>query len=458
VRAREAPSGRVQRVPNSITRAEALRLMGLTASGVLAGPALVGCGGASRLVALDRIGREDAPNTMEVQLNVTYTHQAPTPSWAEGFERLFTKFAQDHPDWRLDLKIIPGSQTTQEQARLLEAARVGRAPACANVDSFVVPQFIQQEALKPIDEYFTQEEIDGLYPFVRDIVVGDDGKVYAYWWATDLRLLYRRKDLVPEAPKTTDELIEAALTAKKKDPNVDGYLYNGGRWEGTTFDNLAYFWSQGGELVDGEGNPVFAEGRNREYMLNLFGFIKETVESGASPQRVSTIKDYTQFQAAAQDGSVAMFLGGDFQWPALKESLPPEEFEKWEVTADPVIPTLNPGDRPATGTGGWTNAAFADDPEKVKMAMEFTKQVYIGEGNQVTGQLPTNPELFDRYDKFSDPIYDTFREGLKYGMARPGFAIYPQISSQLQVAVGTVLTGEATPEQALDRAASAVGG
>src|SRR4028118_1184523 len=119
-----------------------------------------------------------------------------------------------------------------------------------------------------MDEHFDQAEIDGLFPFVKDVVVGDDGKLYAYWWATDLRLLYRRSDLVPEAPRTWDELIQAAQEAEQKDPKVDGYLFNGGRWEGTVFDNLAHFWSQGGELVDEQGRPIFNEGQNREYMLN----------------------------------------------------------------------------------------------------------------------------------------------------------------------------------------------
>ncbi len=194
--------------------------------------AVVGCGGGGgSVLTLDRIGTEDAPNTMTVQLNNSYTHQnSITQSWADGFEKLFTKFAEDHPDWKLELEIVPANQTTQEQARLLEEARVGRAPDCANVDSFVVAQFIDQGALQPIDQYFTQEEINGLFPFVRDIVVGDDGKMYAYWFATDGRILYRRTDLVPEAPRTWDELIEAAKAAEEKDPKVDGYLFNGGRW------------------------------------------------------------------------------------------------------------------------------------------------------------------------------------------------------------------------------------
>ncbi len=426
--------------------------MGLSA-GVLVGPSLIaaGCGGGSQLVSIDRIGKEDASNSAKVQLNNSYTHQSSTPSWADGFQKLFTKFAKDHPDWKLDLKIIPDSQTTQEQARLLEEARAGRAPDWANVDSFVVAQFISQGALQPLDQYFDKSEIGGLYPFVRDIVVGDDGKTYAYWWATDVRVLYRRTDLVPDPPRTWDELIKAAKAATKKDSKVDGYLFNGGRWEGTVFDNLAHFWSQGGELVDDKGKPIFNEDPNRTYMLNVFNFLKECVDSGASPKRVATIKDYADFEAAAQAKSVAMFQGGDFEYPPLKDSLPPEEMKKWAIS---LLPTKNPNDPQRTGTGGWTMAAFTKDPKKLKIGAEFTNDVYVGEGNQVTGQLPTNPKYFS-LSKFKDPVYDTFREALKYGKARPGVPVYPEISNQLQIAIGTVLTGESTPEDALNKAADA---
>jgi multiple sugar transport system substrate-binding protein len=426
-----------------------VRSIGLALVVVVVG-VLVGCGGGGGVLTLDRIGEEDAPNTMTLQLNSSYTHQnTTTQSWADGFERLFTKFAEEHPDWKFELEIVPDDQTTQEQARLLEEARVGRAPDCANVDSFVVAQFIEQGALQPVDEYFTQEEIDGQFPFVRDVVIGDDGKMYAAWWATDVRVLYRRTDLVPEAPRTWDELIEYANAAEEQNPDVDGYLFNGGRWEGTTFDNLAHFWSQGGELVDDNGKPIFGEEPHRTYLLNELNFLKEAVDSGASPQRVATIKDYAEFESAAQAQQVAMFQGGDFQYPPLKETLPPEEFEKYEVS---LLPTMNPDDPQRTGTGGWTMGAFSDDPKKVEMCMEFTKDVFIGEGNEVTGQLPTSPKLFDTLDKFQDPIYDTFNEALKYGEARPGVPVYPKISEELQIAIGTVLTEEATPEEAVDKA------
>lgn len=38
------------------------------------------------------------------------------------------------------------------------------------------------------------------------------------------------------------------------------------------------------------------------------------------------------------------------------------------------------------------------------------------------------------------------------GRARPGVAVYPQISEHLQVAAGQLLVGELTPEEAVDQA------
>ena len=248
----------------------------------------------------------------------------------------------------------------------------------------------------------------------------------------------------PQAPRTWDELLESAKRAGED--GVDGYLFNGGRWEAATFDNLAYFWLQGGELLDTEGRPVFAKGDNKEKMLNVLRFLRETVTSGASPSRVATITAYDEFQTAAQAGNVAMFLGGSFQWPTLKEALGEEEFAKWEVSE---IPGMEPG-QTATGTGGWTMGAFTEDREKVAACASILKEIYIGEGNELTGELPTSEPLFSSLKAFQEPIYKTFRSYLKHGQARPGLAVYPAMSSELQIAIGSVLTGSATPEEALE--------
>jgi multiple sugar transport system substrate-binding protein len=120
---------------------------------------------------------------------------------------------------------------------------------------------------------------------------------------------------------------------------------------------------------------------------------------------------------------------------------------------------MPPGPEPgqtATGTGGWTVAAFSKDPEKVAACMDIVKDVYVGEGNELTGELPTSRKLFDSLEAFKAPIWQRFKRYLQEGQARPGLAIYPALSSELQIAIGSVLTGSATPEEALATAGERV--
>src|SRR5262249_58122601 len=103
----------------------------------------------------------------------------------------------------------------------------------------------------------------------------------------------------------------------------------GGGWEATTFDSLGYFWMQGGRLLDPSGKPVFASGANRQKMLNVLRFEQRLIASGATPSRVATFNTYDEMATAAQAGTVAMFLGGSFQWPQMKEAMG-KAFAKWQ--------------------------------------------------------------------------------------------------------------------------------
>jgi multiple sugar transport system substrate-binding protein len=415
----------------------------LLASSVLAG--MVAGADAQELVTADRIGAEDAPKSMTFRTNPPFTHTSPTPSQAEGFKQLFTQFAQAHPDWQINIEYFT-PDIGGEHARMLEQARAGRAPDCATVDSFQLALFIQQGALANVSEFFTQEEIDDLFPFIKSGITGPDGNLYAWWWNTDNRLLYRNKEIVPNAPQDWAELKAAALDAASK--GKEGVLFNGGRWEGTTFDWLAQFWAQGGQLVDDTGKPIFGEGENREKMLKALQFYNDLVDSGAAPQRVATIKDYNDFNAAAIADTAAMFIGGHWQNFQLKEAMPADQFAKWEASAIPG-PTV---DQRSTGTGGWTVAALSKDPEKVKLCMDLLREVYMGPANNVMSQLPTRKSLFASLEAFKDPFFAIVNETLVNGQARPGVPIYPEISNQIQIMMGEVLSGAKEPEAALDDA------
>ncbi|MCX5496739.1 extracellular solute-binding protein [Kaistia dalseonensis] len=408
----------------------------------------IGSAFADDMITKDRVGPADAPKVLSFRL----TGDGPgntDPAVAEGYQKLFVDFIQKHPGWQIKLERM-SDNIGQEQARMLEQTKSGSGPDCAAVDSFVLALFMNAGVLKPLNEYFSDDEIADLFPFVRSGITGKDGKIYAWWWDTDLRVLYRNKEIVADAPQTWDELKAAAIASKDK--GMEGVLVNGGRWEGTTFDWLANFWAQGGSLVDDSGKPIFAEGENRAKFLKAVNYFKDLVDSGAAPKRIATIVNYDEFNAAAAAGTTALFIGGNWQLAQLKSTLEPEEFAKWTFSAIPG-PTK---DERSTGTGGWTIGAFSSDPEKVAMCAGIAKEIYSGAGNALQQQLPTSKALFGKYDVFKSDANKAFAAALVDGQARPGVPIYPEISNQIQVMMGDVLTGAKTPEQALDAANAAV--
>lgn len=403
---------------------------------------------ADDLVTKERAGKADAPNTLTLRL----TGDGPgntNPVFAEGYTKLFAEFIAKHPDWKIEFQRM-SDNIGQEQARLLEQAKSGQAPDCAAVDSFQLALFKTNKVMKPMTPYFTKDEVADLFPFVREGVTGSDGEIYAWWWGTDLRVLYRNKEMVPTAPQTWDELKAAALATVQK--GQEGVLFNGGRWEGTVFDWLANYWAQGGELVDKDGKPIFAEGDNRTKILKAINYYKDLVDSGAAPKRVATIVNYDDFNAAAAAGTASLFIGGNWQLHQLETTLEPEEFAKWTFSPIPG-PTL---DQRSTGTGGWTLAAFSDDPKKVEFCALIAKDVYAGPVQAMVQGLPTAKAIYGQFDAFKTPAMQEFAAALEHGKARPGVPIYPEISNQMQIMMGDVLTGTKTPEAALDAANAAV--
>ncbi|MBB5575638.1 MULTISPECIES: extracellular solute-binding protein [Rhizobium] len=404
-------------------------------------------GYAQELAAKDRIGLESAPKSLVVRLTNDSPNNA-DPNIADGYKRLFVDFIKKHPDWKLQMQFMSADIGT-EQAKMLEQAKAGNAPDCAAVDSFVLSQFMINHVLADFSPYFSKDEVADLFPFIRNGITDKDGTVRAWWWDTDLRVLYRNKTVVPDAPQTWDDLKKAALASK--DQGMEGVIFNAGRYEGSTFDWLANYWALGGKLVDDSGKPVFGEGDNKEKFLKALTYYKDLVDTGAAPKRVTTIGNYDDLNAAAAAGTTALFIGGNWQYAQLKATLDEDEFNKWTFSPIPG-PTA---DKRSTGTGGWTIASFSKDKEKVEMCADLAREVYMGPANALQQQLPTRKSLFDKYPVFATDANKTFAAALANGQARPGAPIYPEISNQIQIMMGDVLSGTKSPEEALNAAFNA---
>lgn len=404
------------------------------------------------LVTPVRVGNPDAPITLKVWAQQDYSHLAALQPIADAFQDAFAQWAKTHPDVQLDVSMMPALE--QHKAKLLLAATAGRLPDVASIDSFWLPLFLEGGHLQPLNDYWPETDRRDFLPFTIDTLSRRD-QVYGVWHETDCRVLFYRKDLVPTPPRTWEELLRIAPRIARE-RGISGYLYNGGRWEGTVFDHLAMFWGQGGELTDADGQPIFGLEPHRERMVRVLSFLRDTIRTGASPRSVLAGNDYHQLIAAAIAGDVAMFLGGNWQLKELQAALSPAEFALWDVAPIPQFQA----DQFSTGTGGWIWVVFAKDPDKRRAAAEFILDIEAPANaariSTATGHLPVRRSVYRDFPAFRDPWFTRFGEMLVYGKARPPAAIYDAITRELQLAIGYVLDGTKTPTEAVDDAWSAV--
>jgi len=404
------------------------------------------------LITPVRVGRADAPLTLNVWAQPDYFHLAARPAIANAFTIVLDDWARAHAGVQLHVSVMPGLELHKTKLQLASAA--GRLPDLASIDSYWLPLFAND--VQPMEPYWPAEDRADFLPFTIQTLSDPAGHVLGLWHETDCRVLFYRKDLVPVPPRTWSELLDTASRVAREQ-KMAGYLYNAGRWEGTVFDHLAMFWAQGGELVDRDGRPILGEEPNRGAMLRVLGFLRDTIQRGASPRAVLGHTDYQQLTGAAVAGDAAMFLGGNWQVKDLQTGLSSAEFAKWDIAP---IPQANANIR-STGTGGWVWVVFAKDPDRRRAAVEFIRDVeapaHAARISEATGHLPVRRSVYRDFPLFSqDSWYRRFGEMLVDGHARPTALIYPAMSQQLQLAIGAVVSGEKTPEQALAEASSSI--
>ncbi len=429
-----------------VSRREFLRLGGAGVAGALL-LGSVGCGG-------DDTSGENAIGWQAIP---AYSLQAPDENRVEYIQNAISSW-EESSGYAID-PLVTSSDVTEAMALLLEQASQNRAPDIAMVDSYILPRFY--DFVQPIGEYLGDIPLSDYFPFAREVMTGEDGEVKGLQFTTDVRVMYYRTDLISTPPTSWAELLRTGQDLLSEE--LTPYLFPAGRDEATVTTSLfPYFWAQGGELTDADGTPVFGEGENREAMVNSLSFIEECVESGITPRRVTDYAKETDLNGDVASGRTAMFLGGNWQVNLLKEIIGAEQFiSQWEVAP---IPSMEGGDNHATTAGGWVWGVFAEDEEKQRAGVDFLKSAFVSDQGMagwcsIGGYLPPRQAVFEVPDYRGNEYTDTFREHLnRYARNRPAAETYQDISTALQVAVGQVVSRDASPEQALETAVRSVSG
>ncbi|MGE5256937.1 MAG: extracellular solute-binding protein [Hyphomicrobiales bacterium] len=354
-------------------------------------------------------------------------------AWGEVINRFHAR----HPDIRIDYISGPWS-TDERQNMYIRSFLGGDAVELVYMDVIWTAKFAARGWLLPLDRWFTAEKRQA---FLRgDIEAGFyGGHFYRVPVRTDVGMLYYRKDLVPDPPRTWEQF-EATCREYSAPPERYCIVFQGMQYEGLVCNYLEYLWGAGGALF-GKDQHVLLDGQENIAALR---FMKKVIDAGWAPRSVITFQEQQALEFFEQ-GRALMMRNWPYAWSILKHS--PLEGKVG------VVPFIHRAGREPAGTlGGWGLgiARAAKDPEAAWKFIEFATSP---EAEKILhfrrGAVPTRRSLFQDEEILKEsPYYRDLYEVLLKARPRPIHPEYPRISSILQKHVSAVLVGIERPQEA----------
>ncbi|MEJ3750649.1 ABC transporter substrate-binding protein [Actinomycetes bacterium KLBMP 9797] len=143
-----------------------------------------------------------------------------------------------------------------------------------------------------------------------------DGKLYAAPKNTNVQLLWYRTDLVPQPPRTWDEMIQQALDLKAQGKPYQ-VITMGAQYEGLVVLYNTLVASAGGHIIDDEGTKAEMDAGAVRALEILHRFATAGV---TSPSFTNTIEDNARLEFQA--GNSAFELNWPFVYPAMQGDAP----------------------------------------------------------------------------------------------------------------------------------------
>jgi trehalose/maltose transport system substrate-binding protein len=338
----------------------------------------------------------------------------------------------------IDVEVVtPPQSATDMLAQTLQFLGAGSGDLDVYQIDVIWPGILAPHAVD-LNDYIPAEEVERHFPaIVQNNTV--DGSLVGIPWFTDAGMLYYRTDLLEKygyagPPTTWDELEEMAQTIQDGEraegsDSFWGYVWQGNNYEGLTCDALEWQVSEGGGfIVEPDGtisvnNPACAAAFER-----AAGWV-DTI----SPPGITTYGEEDS-RGVWQSGNAAFMRN----WPyafSLGQSDDSPIKDKFDAT---VLPS-GAGNRGAATLGGWQLmvSQYSENPEAAAMFARFVASPEAQKARAIeVSLLPTVAGLY------SDPEL----------VARPSTVtgeLYNEVSAAYFNAVHSVLTGEASTEDAL---------
>src|SRR5215204_4819893 len=375
------------------------------------------------------------------------------------YDALLNKFnKQNKGEIEATLREMPANATTHYDKLTTEFQAGGGEIDVIGGDVIWAIQFAAQGYIQDLSDDFPESEQKKFLPAPISAMIYE-GKTYGIPYFTDAGVLYYRKDLLEKAgfsepPETWDELKEMALKTAKDTGTKNGFVFQGMNYEGGVCNGCEYIWTHGGEVLsDVTSGKVVIDSSEAVAGLETYASM---VADGVAPEAVANYDETTSEPVFGAGDAVFMRDWPGFYGllgiPAKDGGYPNLKPEQVGVAQ---IPTAEPGMQSYSTLGGCIlyNTATTDSQEEALTFAQFMtanaqeKQLAID-----GGQRPTRKALYE------DPDVQEALPGIELqqkilfdnAKSRPVTEYYGDMSLELAEQFNNVVTGDTSPQQAVE--------
>ena len=397
-----------------------------------------------------------------VTLRGLFTDLADPGRWNQLLQPALDELNRRHPDMNIQIEYVdfPYNVTRNQ---ILDRLLNGESVDIVSVDQIWLGEFAGQSLLRNLTSEFEQwGRIGDLYEANLDGCVYNN-TIYGLWLWTDVRGMWYWKDMLqeagvdPESLKTWDGYISAAVKLNDffGDRVVQGVHLRNAPHEPDMW--YPYLWMLGGEILElRQDHPTkgvyWFPSFNSSEGVTAMEFLKRQVDAGIEPQERQLEKAFVNknFSVMLADSAMPGFFPKE-SWPTLEQ----------ELGYIPMFPVPNQTTQTSTMMGGW-EVAIPSTAQNSDLSWELitimAQPEILGPFIQQYGYLPTQHVLGEGPSsqplKESVPFFEEMISMIPYGQSRPNIPEYPEIAEHVTQAIQQVYNGSASPEDALNTAAS----
>jgi multiple sugar transport system substrate-binding protein len=316
-----------------------------------------------------------------------------------------------------------------------------------SVDVVWTAEFAAKGWLQPLEGKMAVDT-NGLLPATVKTATYN-GKLYASPVSSDGGLLYYRKDLVPNPPKTWDEMMSDCKIAKQH--NIGCYAGQFTKYEGLTVNAAEAINTAGGTIVGKDGaTPTVDSPQAAQGLSNL----AKAYADGNIPKQAITYQE-EQGRQAFEAGQLLFLRNWPYVYNLAKTDGSSKVKNKFGIA--PLPGQNGPG---ASSLGGHNAAisvysdhkATAHDFLEYLTGAEFQKfELTQGSLAPVRADLYNDPSLQKQF-----PYLPTLLTSIQNAVPRPVTPYYPAVTKAIQDNAYAAIKGDKSPEDAVKSMSDAI--